>query len=572
MKTENFLSVLRIRPFLVFSLSQTVSQFGDKLDWMALIALLAVYTKGSPTALSQLMLFGTLPALIFGPLSGVFVDRWHRKKVMITCDACRMALVFAIPFVIKATGNILSVYAIVFFVFLCGLFFNSSKMSIIPNLVSEKRLLAANSVNNFIGRFATVAGTFLGGFVVAWAGWQSIGWRGWEAGFYLDSFTYLLSVIALSTIAVGVRRARSSNSAQSIETARRPGGAFRALFSDLGESFRLIITDRAVTFVMGSVLVLFTIMGTVYVTAIVIVQQILQRGTAGVGTLGAIAAVGMIVGSLVYGMTGARIPKRHIILVGFGIIGLLMICFSLSSSFLVLSVLAIFAGLALAPVMISQDTLLHEVIPEEIRGRIFGAREWGLHWVLVISALLIGLIAELTSVRGTLLVMGAVVMLVSVAGEAARRFWKWPTKTAVSRPGQRYQIIDHPADVGVRAFGTDLSELFSSAAYGMFDILADLDQVKETNRVQVEVEGRDLAGLLREWLSELLYRYETDEMVFKRFEIEKVDEGRILANCWGELRNPERHHISTEIKSVTYHQLKVEKIPQGWVAEVIFDI
>ena len=419
------MSVLRIRRFFVFSLAQTVSQFGDKLDWMALISVLAIYTKGSPTALSQLMLFGALPALIFGPISGVFVDRWHRKKVMITCDAIRTVLVFLIPFAIKATGNIFSVYAIVFFVFLAGLFFNSSKMSIIPNLVSEERLLAANSVNNFIGRFATVGGTFLGGFVIAWAGWETIGWQGWEAGFYLDSFTYLFSVIALSTIAVTVKRANPAPSAWIDETGRRVGKAFPKLLADLRESFRLIVRDRAISFVMGSILVLFTIMGTVYVTAIVLVQQILKKGTAGVGTLGAIAAIGMIVGSLLYGMAGGKLPKRHVILVGFGLIGILMVCFSLLSSFSILSVLAILAGLALAPIMISQDTLLHEVIPEEIRGRIFAAREWGLNWILVISALVTGLIAELTSVRGTLLVVGGLVLLLSLAGEATSRFWKW---------------------------------------------------------------------------------------------------------------------------------------------------
>lgn len=425
MRTETFFSVLRIRRFLVFSLAQTVSQFGDKLDWMALIALLAIYTRGSPTALSQLMLFGTLPALIFGPVSGVFVDRWHRKKVMIFCDACRMVLVFAIPFVIKATGSIFSVYTIVFFVFLAGLFFNSAKMSIIPNLVSEKRLLAANSVNNFIGRFATVGGTFLGGFVVAWAGWQKFGWKGWEAGFYLDSFTYFFSVIALSTITVHVKRAASQSSLVTNQPGPRFTKSFRKLLVDLGESFRLIVSDRAVSFAMSSVLVLFTIAGAIYVTAIVIVQQILGRGTAGVGTLGAIAAVGMIVGSLAFGMTGDRLPKKHVILVGLAVIGILMACFSISSSFPILSTLAFLAGFALAPVMISQDTLLHEVIPEEIRGRIFGAREWGLSWILVISALVIGLVAELTSVRGTLLVVGLLVLLLGLLGEVAIRFWKW---------------------------------------------------------------------------------------------------------------------------------------------------
>lgn len=136
----------------------------------------------------------------------------------------------------------------------------------------------------------------------------------------------------------------------------------------------------------------------------------------------------------------------------------------------------------------------------------------------------------------------------------------------------RYEIIDHPADVGIRAFGEDLKELFSSAAHGMFDILADLDKVREAAKVKVEARGRDLEELLHEWLNELLYTYEIDELVLKRFDIEEIDERKVLGTCWGEARDLERHSISTEIKGVTYHQLKVEKTEEGWIAEVIFDV
>lgn len=136
----------------------------------------------------------------------------------------------------------------------------------------------------------------------------------------------------------------------------------------------------------------------------------------------------------------------------------------------------------------------------------------------------------------------------------------------------RYETIDHPADIGVRSFGENLRELFATAAYAMFDILADLSKVAERVCVELEVRAGDLEELLHEWLSELLYRYEVEEFLFKRFDIREIDQGRIAAACWGELRDPDKHNISTEIKSVTYHQLKVEKRAEGWVAEVIFDI
>ncbi len=136
----------------------------------------------------------------------------------------------------------------------------------------------------------------------------------------------------------------------------------------------------------------------------------------------------------------------------------------------------------------------------------------------------------------------------------------------------RYELIDHPADVGMRIFGQDLRELFSNAATGMFEILADLSNVKEVTEVIVEAKANGLEELLHEWLNELLYIYEVQDLIFKRFAVRKMSRQKISASCWGELRDPARHHISTEIKSVTYHQLSVEKTEQGWVAEVIFDL
>ncbi len=136
----------------------------------------------------------------------------------------------------------------------------------------------------------------------------------------------------------------------------------------------------------------------------------------------------------------------------------------------------------------------------------------------------------------------------------------------------RYETIDHPADIGIRSFGENLKELFATAAYAMFDILADLSKVAERVGVELEVRAGDLEELLHGWLSELLYRYEVEELLLKRFDIRKIDRGMIAATCWGELRDPDKHSISTEIKSVTYHQLKVERSEEGWIAEVIFDI
>jgi len=418
-KGKGFFSVFRNRNFRVFSLSQTVSQFGDKLDHRALIALVGVLAKGSSAALAQLAFFFTLPVLLFGPVSGAFVDRWNRKKVMVTCDFLRGLLVLLIPLAVFLTRSLWSVYLIVFVVFFFGLFFNTAKMSIIPNMVEQDQLLAANSVNTLIGRIATVLAFLLGDFIVAWKGWGGLRMAGWEASFYLDGITFLVSAAALSMIAVVFKRSVrfEAPEAQSQTFVR----AFRRTFVDVKEGFKLVMMERQVTFVMASIVVLTFVAGSVFVLAVPIIEKELHRGAFSVGTLGAIMAVGMVVGSLFYGSFGSRMRKSTVIVIGFGIIGIFMVAFSVLKSFLLTGAVIIVSGMVLAPIMISQDTLLHEIVPEEIRGRIFGTREWTLNGLFVLSAAVMGSIAALTSPRATLRGVGILVLAISIAGIAVRR-------------------------------------------------------------------------------------------------------------------------------------------------------
>jgi MFS family permease len=419
-KPYGFLSVFRNRNFSIFCASQTVSQFGDKLDHRALIALLGVLGTGSPSAFAELAFFFTLPVLIFGPISGALVDRWNRKRVMITCDLLRGILVALIPMVVLATGSLRPVYFIVFLVFFFGLFFNNAKMSIIPNMVSRSELLAANSVNTLVGRVATVLAFFVGDLIVYWKGWAKLGVKGWEASFYGDGLTFFISAAAVSVIAVTFKRAtgqgREAPKGQAYLT------AFSRMFRDVLEGLRLVLASREVSFVMASVVVLTFVGGSVYVLAVPIVQQELHRGAFSVGTLGAILAVGMVIGSFIFGSMGHRVRKSTVITAGFAFIGLVTVLFSSLRSFALTSAAIAVSGIVLAPIMICQDTLLHEVVAEEVRGRVFGTREWTLNLLFMLSAAVMGFIAGLTSARATLRGAGVVILVLGLAGIAARRF------------------------------------------------------------------------------------------------------------------------------------------------------
>ena len=135
---------------------------------------------------------------------------------------------------------------------------------------------------------------------------------------------------------------------------------------------------------------------------------------------------------------------------------------------------------------------------------------------------------------------------------------------------KRYKLIEHTADTGLIAYGNSLAEAFGNAAYGMFSIIAELDRVRETKTRRFEVTGNDLEGLLFEWLNRLLYYFDVDMLLFKRFEISILPENRLKAICYGEKYDPLRHRLKTGVKSATYHMLKVDDIKNE--VRVIFDV
>lgn len=135
---------------------------------------------------------------------------------------------------------------------------------------------------------------------------------------------------------------------------------------------------------------------------------------------------------------------------------------------------------------------------------------------------------------------------------------------------KRYKLIEHTADTGLIAYGNSLAEAFSNAAYGMFSIIAELDRVRETETRRFEVTSNDLEGFLFEWLNRLLYYFDVDMLLFKRFEISILPENRLKAICYGEKYDPLRHRLKTGVKSATYHMLKVDGVKNE--VRVIFDV
>ncbi|MFH2013020.1 MAG: archease [Pseudomonadota bacterium] len=137
---------------------------------------------------------------------------------------------------------------------------------------------------------------------------------------------------------------------------------------------------------------------------------------------------------------------------------------------------------------------------------------------------------------------------------------------------KRYELIDHTADLGIEVYGRNLKELFQNAGYALFEIICDISNVTESIQKKVYVDGEDLEQLMVVWLGELLYLHDTERLLFKRFDIEEIEERRMAATVYGEEFKEGHHNIKTEVKAVTYHQIQVRKEDDIWKARVIFDL
>jgi len=135
---------------------------------------------------------------------------------------------------------------------------------------------------------------------------------------------------------------------------------------------------------------------------------------------------------------------------------------------------------------------------------------------------------------------------------------------------KKYELIEHTSDIGVAAYGRTLAEAFANAARGMFSIIAEPDNVREVESRRVEITANDIEGLLFDWLNSLLYYFDVEMLLFKRFNIIEFEDTRLVAECRGEKYDSSRHRLKTGVKSATYHMMEVDRREKR--VSVIFDV
>ena len=384
---------------------------------MALIALVYLRAPGSTLEIAKILSFTMIPVFIIGPIAGVYVDRWDRRRTMYTCDFLRAVLVFTIPFFLFYTKSLVPIYLIIFIVFSIGRFFVPAKLSIIPDLVEKKDLLMANSLVNTTGMIAAILGFGISGVVVQWIGAKS--------GFYLDSLSFLISAMFIflvtkrSHVSMNLKKV-SQEIAEVIK---------KSVLQEIKDGILYFARNKNIRFAAGVIFALWSALGAVYVVLIVFVQKTLHSATKDLGLLIMFLGIGLFLGSVIYGRFGQRFSHYKTIFTSLVLSGIMLIVFALAINrypyFLVAAGLSFALGILVSPIMIASNTIIHNVGDNAMMGKIFSSLEIVMHLGFLLFMFISSLLAERFSHLLILVIVGSLFSILGVINLMYHRKISW---------------------------------------------------------------------------------------------------------------------------------------------------
>lgn len=416
---ESPIAVLRNRKFLALWIAQVVTQVGGNMVLYGLTVQVFTVT-GTSTSVSLLILSYLVPAVLFGAIAGVYVDRQDQRLILVTTNALRAGLFLVL---LAVQTELALVYLLNVVISTLATFFGPAEAAMIPVVVKRKQLLPANSLHVFTLQAAFFLGfALLGPLVVNVAGLNVL--------IVLVASSYFVgALLCLLLPRHNPRIASGHNPSQALEEA---GSAVATTFSQLGDGLRYIRENRTVFWPLTYLAVTASLIGVLGVLGPGFATEVLGLGERDFVIVVLPMGVGLIMGIFVLNLYGKHFSRRRGIeggLIGLGLtLMLLSIAQPLTRSLTIgpqisllslVTVIAFAAGVAYAFVAVPAQTQLQEELPEQIRGRVFGVLNM---LVSIASFLPIILVGPIADVVGTSWVVfgAAFVTLVIAVGSIMR--------------------------------------------------------------------------------------------------------------------------------------------------------
>jgi DHA3 family macrolide efflux protein-like MFS transporter len=376
--------LLKNRGVLFLSLSNFLAQLDSRLIHMVIITLVGAMFPGRLSAFTGFAVAYSLPVIILAPFVGVLVDHWNRKSIMVRSHLIQTVLICLTPFFIRLTHSFIPIWVMVVLFFSLEVFYNTARNTSIPDLVAPADLIPANAIITAVARIATFLGMVAGAFLIKATGWN------W--GFYIDGLVVLAA--GLLILGMGSQAVFEPTIKINFSLSHKLKKSLRVFGDDLKELGRLLVHDRLVIFVMISVCVLPFVSAIAYTVLVYLIQQQFRLGTVGVGIFGGVIGLGMLAGALLMGFLDRKISRGWIIIGSIALLAALFLVGPLFVSPFFLYLVALVSGLVYSLVGVAQDTMLQEDVAKDIRGRVFGTKEFFINLTFTLSAVLVGVLGS----------------------------------------------------------------------------------------------------------------------------------------------------------------------------------
>ncbi|MBW4562627.1 MAG: MFS transporter [Mojavia pulchra JT2-VF2] len=410
---KGFLPVLKNPNFLALWGGQVFCQLADKVYLVLMIALINTQFQAGNQSISAwvsaLMMSFTIPAVLFGSVAGVFVDRWPKKAVLVATNVWRGILVLAIPLLLWLTHDwkplgmlpigFLIILGVTFLVSTLTQFFAPAEQAAIPLVVEEQHLLSANSLYTTTMMASVIVGFAVGEPLLAIADqlWLQLGGSGELGKEIVVGGSYAIAGLILFFLATK-------------EKPHGPETEFPHVFSDLHDGLRYLKDNHRVRSALLQLIILFSIFAALTVLAVRMAEIIPNLKASQFGFLLAAGGVGIAAGATILGQFGQRFSYTSLSLCGCvgmatSLIGLSLFTTQLWIVLLLIALLGIFGAL----VGIPMQTAIQTETPPEMRGKVFGLQNNVINIALSLPLALAGLAETFIGLQAVFLSLAAIV-------------------------------------------------------------------------------------------------------------------------------------------------------------------
>lgn len=403
-----YFKILTRRNFFLLWFGQIISQFGDRLTQIALVGLVSQASMLS-SSLAGIMSMAIIPVFIISPISGVYIDRWTKRKAMYVSDLLRCIFILLIPFCFLKFNFFPLIYILIFLSFSAGRFFIPAKMAFIPQVVKKEDIFMANSLISITATIAAVIGIGAGAIIVERYGTM--------AAFILDGATFLISAVLIFLITT---KEKGEFLAKDIFDIGKyvVGTVKKSFVSELKEGLRYIFKSDETKYAFRIFFFLFSYIGGLYVVSIRFIQEVLLSVTKDVGFTFVSVGVGLFLGSLVYGRIAHKFSVKRVInlAVLFSSAYLIFFVAFLKSHPYSLNavILSFILGIIISPAFVGVNALIHKESDSNLLGRIFSSLEFTSHLGFLTTMFITSLLADIFTPFAIIIAVGIIGSLFSL--------------------------------------------------------------------------------------------------------------------------------------------------------------